>query len=66
MRESSGARSMPAVGMRACVGGRDRQRVSAGARASPSWSDVRHRPTRIHSLVIICVELMGGVEEVAG
>jgi hypothetical protein len=43
MRESSGARSMPAVGMRACRSARrDRQRV----RASPYWSGGRRRPTR--------------------
>ena len=39
MRESSGARSMPAVRMRACrEARRDRQRVSAGARAKRSTS----------------------------
>ena len=30
------------------VTSRDRQQVSAGARASPCWIDVRHRPTRPH------------------
>jgi hypothetical protein len=44
---------------------RDRQQVSAGAWASPSWSGGRRRPTRIHSPVGVGVELMGGVEEVA-
>jgi hypothetical protein len=45
MRESSGARSMPVV-LRTFASVRDRQRVSAGARASPSWSGGRRRPTR--------------------
>jgi hypothetical protein len=41
------------------------RRVSAGARASPCWCGGQRRPARIHSLVVVGVELMGGVKEVA-
>ena len=34
--------------MDVAVSARDRQRVSAGARASPSWIGGRRRPTRRH------------------
>jgi hypothetical protein len=45
MRESSSAYECPlSLGRSRAV--RDRQRVSVGARASPSWIGVRRRPTR--------------------
>jgi hypothetical protein len=46
VRESSGARTSPAIGCAlATRRADDRQQVSAGARASPSWSGGRRRPT---------------------
>ena len=46
MHESSIAHVMPAVVEDVALPSADRQQVSAGARASPSWIGGRRRPTR--------------------
>jgi hypothetical protein len=51
MHESSIAPLWPAVVEDVGVPSADRQQVSAGARASPSWIGGRRRPTRVHYAV---------------
>jgi hypothetical protein len=58
-RELRGVPLRPAGGMCACRRVHsDRQQVSAGARASPSWIDGRRRPTRrTPTYTYYCVKL---------